>query len=52
MYIISMGSPHLGIGVSRQLFARGGSEPFAQKFSQVSHIFMRQSERNEGHMMQ
>ena len=38
-----------------QFFARkrgGGGEPFAQKFSQDAQIFMKQSKRNEGHMMQ
>ena len=38
----------------RQFFSRGGGgggEPFAQKFSQVAHISLKQWKRNKGHMM-
>ena len=30
---------------------RGVGEPFAQKFSQVAHIFTKLSKRNGGHTM-
>ena len=42
---------HMHRRTSNFLPGGGGREPFAQEFSQVAQTFMKQSKRNEGHMM-